>query len=188
MPAASQAEKRVPQFCIVLRGPAGAGKSTLARAVQQGLSQKVAAIDTDIFNWQIVPGEDDKELVYENIRVLAEKYLEHGSSVIVEGLIITSEERGTIAELRQLALSRGVVFIDFYCQVPKALAVQRNGERFKGVSQQMIEQWWELAEADKENVRWPLVKLDMALDPRRSATQLLRHLGIQNAAEQGGNA
>ena len=56
----------VPQFCIILRGPAGAGKSVLAHEVQERCTTKTALIDTDIFNWTIVPGEDDKAVVYEN--------------------------------------------------------------------------------------------------------------------------
>lgn len=105
--------RALPQFCLILRGPAGAGKSTLARSIQEAFPQKVAVIDTDIFSWQIVPGEDDKELVYENIVSLASSYLRRGHSLIVEGLIISAEERGALEELRPFARSRGAFVADF---------------------------------------------------------------------------
>ncbi len=184
MRRSERGERRVPQFCIVFRGPAGAGKSTLAETVQRELSQKVAAIDTDIFNWRIVPGEDDKEVVYENVVTLAANYLRRGYSVVIEGLIITSEEMGAISTLRELATAGGATFLDFYCHVPRRIALRRNRGRDRGVSDQMIEEWWDLAEADKKNVQWPLVELDMTVDRQRCAAQVLGYLGSQGGAER----
>ena len=184
MPPGKGKRQLVPQFCIILRGPAGAGKSRLAGEIQQELSQKVAVIDTDIFNWQIVPGEDDKELVYNNVVALASNYLARGYGVIVAGLIITSEERGAIEKLRQMAESRRATFIDFYCRIPKHLALQRNKGRDKDIPDRQIEAWWDLAEDDKANVPWVLVELDMTLSPQECAFQILNRLGSTRATRQ----
>ena len=178
-------EAQAPQFCVILRGPAGAGKSALAQAIQRELSQKVAVIDTDIFSWQIVPGEDDKAMVYKNVVTLASNYLGRGYSVVVEGLIITSEEDGAMARLCQLATSHRALFLDVFCRIPKHLALQRNRGREKGVNDQLIEEWWNLAEGDKNNVQWPLVELNMTVDVAQCAAQVLGSLTSGGAPEQG---
>ena len=171
-------ERTLRQFCAVLRGPAGAGKSTLARALQAALAAKVAVIDTDIFNWQIVPGEDDKDVVYENVLSLASTYMKHGYSVIVEGLILTDEERGAIARLSHLAAGRGVSFADFYCSVPKDVALCRAERRERQVSSDAISAWWERGEEDKRNVAWALVEIDMTLAVSESVAAVLGRLTL----------
>ena len=169
-------ERTPRQFCAVLRGPAGAGKSTLARAVQAALTAKVAVIDTDIFNWQIVPGEDDKDVVYENVVSLASAYLKHGYSVIVEGLILTDEERGAIARLREFAAGEQAAFADCYCSVPKDVALCRAERRERRVSSDKISAWWDLAEADKRNVDRPLVEIDMTVAVSENVAAVLDEL------------
>ena len=149
----------------------------MARAVQaQLLPAKVAVIDTDIFNWQIVPGEDDKDLVYENVVSLASTYIKHGYSVIVEGLILTDEERGAIARLRQIAAGRDVTFADFYCSVPKDVALCRAERRERQVTGDAISAWWDRAEEDKRWVDWPLVEIDMTVAVAESVAAVLGQL------------
>ena len=169
-------------FCVIIRGPAGAGKSTLARAVQAELSTKVAVIDTDIFNWQIVPGEEDKEVVYDNTVSLATHYIGYGYSVIIEGLILTGEEGGAIARLRRIARGDRATLADFYCSVPKAEAVRRSERRERQVSRDKISAWWDLAEEDKQNVEWPLIDIDMTVEVSESVSAVLAHL---TTLEQG---
>lgn len=164
------------QFLVVLRGPAGAGKSTLARAIQRAIKTKTAVIDTDIFNWQIRPGEDNKTVVYDNVAVITANYLRYGYNVIVEGLIITTEERGGIQRLRGLAALHRAIFLDFYCWVPLETALQRNRLRDKNVPSASIEEWWQLAEADKRRVSWPLIEVDMTDDTEHSVTRVLGRL------------
>jgi predicted kinase len=149
---------------IVLRGPAGAGKTTLARSVQAEADRLTAVIDTDIFNWEIVPGESNKELVFRNVVMLAENYLRYGYDVIVCGLIVTSEELGAMDRLRKLALIHNAVFADFYCAAPRDVVLERSRARLKDVPEDSVLQWWELAESDRENVEWNLIELDMRND------------------------
>ena len=162
-----------PQFCIILRGPAGSGKSTLAREIQRRCSTKTAVIDTDLFNWSIVPGEDDKAVVYENVVALSLNYLRRGYNVIIEGLIIASEEQGALGQVRKLAAERRAFVTDFYCRVSKDVALARNERRAKAVEPRQIEDWWDLAEADKASVSVPLVELDMEAELEVVATKVL---------------
>ena len=151
-----------PQFLVVLRGPAGVGKTTLAKSVQAAANQRIATIDTDLFNWEIVPGEPDKALVYRNLSMLAENYLRCRYSVIISGLILSSEEAGAMQKLRRFAASRGVIFLDFYCWASREVVVQRNRARDKQVPEAAVLHWWEQAESDKSNVAWELITLDMS--------------------------
>ena len=163
----------VPQFCIILRGPAGSGKSTLAKEIQRRCPTKTAVIGTDIFNWLIVPGEDDKAVVYENVVALSSNYLRRNYNVIIEGLIVSSEEQGALEDVRKLAVESRVIVLDFYCRVLKDVALQRNERRGKGVEPRQIEGWWDLAEADKANVSVPLIDLDMETELGDVATKVL---------------
>ena len=66
---------------FVLRGPAGVGKSTLATAVQQALGYPTAHLDTDVLNWQFVPGEPNKHVVFEVLQQITATYLANGYHV-----------------------------------------------------------------------------------------------------------
>ena len=166
-----------PQFLVVLRGPAGVGKTTLAKSVQAAAAQRVATIDTDLFNWEIVPGEPDKALVYRNLVMLAESYLRSHYSVIISGLILSSEEAGAMQMLRRFAASRGVIFLDFYCWASREVVVQRNRTRDKPVPEAAVLRWWKQAELDKPNVAWGLTSLDMRVALAPLTDQVLAAVG-----------
>lgn len=44
---------------------------------------RVAVVDTDLFQWEIVPGEPDKRLVFSNVLLLAHNYLRHGYDLVL---------------------------------------------------------------------------------------------------------
>ena len=163
----------VVQFCIILRGPAGSGKSTLAREIQRRCRSKTAVIDTDLFNWSIVPGEDDNAVVYENVVALSANYLRRNYNVIIEGLIVSSEEQGALEGVRKLAAEHGAIVVDFYCRVSKGVALARNEQRGKGIVASQIADWWDLAEADKASTSVPLMELDMEVELGDVATKVL---------------
>lgn len=146
---------------VVLRGPAGAGKSSLAEALRQELGYPAAAIDTDLFNWMIVPGESNKRVVYDNLCLLAESYLRYGYDVIVSGLILTHEEQGALAALRAKVGLLGGGYWDFYCHVPLDMAMRRSAERDRDVPAEWIHKWWHDAREDLSAVSWPVHELDM---------------------------
>ena len=139
-------------FIVVLRGPPGAGKTTLAKEVQGSSRHRVATIDTDMFNWDTVPGESNKQVVYSNVFLLTRNYLLYGYSVVVSGLILSQEEAGAIQMLRSLASMHNFVFIDFYCDASIELCKKRNAERNKDISGEFIEHWWSVAENDYRTV------------------------------------
>jgi hypothetical protein len=135
-------------------------------------NRPVAAIDTDLFNWEIVPGESNKELVFRNLVMLAKNYLRYDYSVIISGLIITSEEAGALQNLRRFVIDHNIVFRDCYCSASRELVAYRNRTRDKDVPEEAVLRWWELAEQDRSNVAWRLFSLDMSLD----LSQLTQHV------------
>ena len=79
---------------IVLRGPAGAGKSTLALAVQRALGYPTAHLDTDVLNWQFVPGEPNKYVVFNVLQQITSTYLAHGYHVVIAGTSRLAKRQG----------------------------------------------------------------------------------------------
>lgn len=146
---------------IVLRGPAGVGKSTLAEALRDALGYPTAAIDTDLFNWTIVPGEPNKRVVYDSLGLLAESYLRYDYDVVISGLILTDEEHGALASLRAKADLLGGSYWDFYCHASVDIALERHAARDRDVDAALIEKWWHLARADVACVPWKVHELDM---------------------------
>jgi predicted kinase len=174
----------VGKFVLVLRGPAGAGKTTLAEAIRARVGGGVVAvIETDIFNWQIVPGETDKRLVYDNVLTLSANYLRAGRSVIVAGLILRSEEAGAINRLRGLAAAHRAGYHEFYSAAPRALVRARNRERLKDVPDEWVARWWKAAEADRLAMRPPLAELDMRIDVAALAEDVLHRLDLADSSE-----
>lgn len=158
---------------MVLRGPAGVGKSTLAAAVRDALGYPTAVIDTDMFNWTIVPGESNKRVVYDNVLLLAESYLRYGYDLVVSGLILSSEERGAIAALRAKAQLLGHGCWDFCCTAPLDVTFRRHLARGRDVPVELIEKWWHEAEADRATITWPVHELDMRLPVERNVRRIL---------------
>jgi predicted kinase len=146
---------------VVLRGPAGVGKSTLAAALRDTLGYPTAAIDTDLFNWAIVPGESNKQVVYDNLGLLAESYLRYDYDVVISGLILTAEERGALASLRAKAGLLGGSYTEVYCHATLDTTLQRHADRGRDVDPALIEDWWHLARADVSAVPWKVHELDM---------------------------
>lgn len=159
---------------IVLRGPGGAGKTTLGEALRSALGYPSALIDTDLFNWTTVPGESNKRVVFDAVRSLAEVYIRNGYNVMVAGLILTDEECGGIELLASASRFYGHSFHDFYCEIDLATAVERSNSRDREIPAADIERWWSAAKNDVESVRWPVHHLDMLRPVADLVTEVLR--------------
>lgn len=159
---------------IVLRGPGGAGKTTLGEALRSELGYPSALIDTDMFNWTTVPGESNKRVVFDAVRSLAEVYIRNGYNVIVCGLILTNEDCGGIELLAAAARFYGHSFHDFYCDVGLETAVERSNGRDRDIPAADIERWWVAARDDVENVAWSVHRLQMSRSVADLVTEVLQ--------------
>jgi predicted kinase len=76
---------------VVVRGPALTGKSTLARALAERLTGKVALISEDDLRERWIVGHDDDfaletELVYRQLKLLTASYIRGGYHVVVDAM------------------------------------------------------------------------------------------------------
>lgn len=161
---------------VVLRGPAGVGKSTLANALRDALGYPTSAIDTDLFNWTVVPGESNKRVVYDNLGLLTESYLRYDYDVVISGLILTGEEQGALAALRAKTRLLGGGYWDFYCHAPLSVTLERHAARDRAVEVDLIEKWWHEARDDIAEVPWRVAELDMTRPLDANVGQILGQL------------
>lgn len=159
---------------IVLRGPGGAGKTTLGEALRSELGYPSALIDTDMFNWATVPGETNKQVVFDAMRSMAEVYIRNRYNVIVCGLILTDEDHGGIELLASASLFYGHSFHDFYCDVDLETAVERSNRRDRAIPEADIQRWWSAARKDVEKVPWKVDRLKMSRSVPDLVTDVLR--------------
>lgn len=119
------------RFLIVLRGPSGSGKTTIAKLVQEKIGKKVAHLKADFFYWKVSPQDENKNIdnnpiVYENLVDLAENYLNHKYSVIVEGLLNQIDNFGIHEKLKSLAESHNAIYHRYYLEVDFETAKKRH--------------------------------------------------------------
>ena len=79
------------QQLIIIRGPPGIGKTTIAKELAKKLPNNVAVIDSDILRWDFIPKKtktfNDHKVVYKSLFDLTKNYLDNGLNVIVEGIL-----------------------------------------------------------------------------------------------------
>ena len=153
---------------IVLRGPAGVGKSTLATAVQQALGYPTAHLDTDVLNWQFVPGEPNKHVVFEVLQQITATYLANGYHVVIAGTIPTTEEAGALDSIRTAARFHHHGYHEFFCDAPLSTCVDRASGRVRNVTPADIERWWHESRHDLAALTSETVILDMTLPLERN--------------------
>jgi predicted kinase len=79
---------------VILRGRPGAGKSTVAKQIQEQIDKvKVAIFTPDYFYWQVYPGEGNNHLVNQVLNFTIQKYLQAGYFVILEGILPAEENQ-----------------------------------------------------------------------------------------------
>ena len=77
-------------YVVVVRGPALAGKTALARCVAERLPGKVALLSQDDLQsrWIVTHGDDfaaETALVYRQIKLLTASYVRGGYNMVIEG-------------------------------------------------------------------------------------------------------
>ena len=114
-------------FLVLIDGPMGSGKTTTTKLLNQKLPDSARIALPDIK--RLIPNykENEKTLkvVREVMKVMGEKYLEHGVSVIFEQ--ITKAEG--VEQLRSVAEKYGADFYAYRLTAPKELRSQRVQER-----------------------------------------------------------
>jgi len=88
------------QQLIIIRGPPGTGKSTIANEVAKELPGIVTVIDIDILRWGFIKKRsksfNDHNLVYKNLFALTKNSLDEGLNVVLEGVLAGKDEKGRL--------------------------------------------------------------------------------------------
>jgi len=96
---------------IVIYGPPFSGKSTLARALAQSLTEKTAIVSADYLSRDAIPSHDasaldEMEMVTTQVRLLVANYLKNGYNVVLEGAfshVLDGELQHREQEIDQIA-------------------------------------------------------------------------------------
>lgn len=130
---------------LILRGRPGAGKSTVAKAIQEELKpQKVAIFTPDYFYWQVYPGEGNQSLVNRVLNYAIQEYLKEGYFVILEGILPKNENGELFHWLREFCQKENIKFNSVFLEVSLEKALERNKSRGKGteISDEDIKTWY----------------------------------------------
>ena len=112
---------------VVIRGNAGAGKTTLARALRDALGGRVTIVEQDPFR----PVSDQ---ALELIRNAATTALARGDDVIVEGILWASKYRTMLADLTAQADVAVAVYLD--------VGFDKTLERRAELGEEQLREWW----------------------------------------------
>lgn len=134
------------QFLLVLRGPSGSGKTTLAKLLQQQFGGKIAHLKADYFYWKVSPNDknkhiDNNPIVYENLVDLAENYLKHEYSVIVDGLLNQIDNFKAEGKFAGLAEKYKAKYSRVYLDVDLNTARRRHLDSDFSVPIEEVEGW-----------------------------------------------
>ncbi|MDE1820575.1 MAG: AAA family ATPase [Euryarchaeota archaeon] len=123
-PASSRSRSRAPAFFLLLRGPLGVGKSTVARALSRKLAAKVVSMDRVVDRWAW-DGGSERLFLRANVVAaeIARPSLERAVPVIFDGCFYW---RKVIEDLRaRLPYPSRVVTL----RAPLAVCIERDSER-----------------------------------------------------------
>jgi predicted kinase len=118
-----------PLFLILVDGPMGSGKTTTTKLLNEKLlgTARVAFPDIKRLIPNYKEGEKSLSVTREVMRVMIDKYLELGVSVIVEQV---SKAEG-VQVLKGLAEQHGAVFFAYRLDAPKNIRFDRVCDRTK---------------------------------------------------------
>jgi len=88
------------QQLIIIRGPPGTGKSTIANLIAKKLPDVVAVIDVDVLRWDFIKKRpnnfNDHNLVYKNLWDLTKNSIDEGLNVVLEGILAGRDDIGKL--------------------------------------------------------------------------------------------
>ena len=130
---------------IVLRGPAGSGKSTIAQILKEVLKEKTIIIEQDYFNHTLLNGlKDDTGLIAEIIEKVSLLALTHGYNVVLEGVLRKEKYQHAIESVSRNFNGQSITC---YFDISKEETVRRHKTRDKCKmfdSDEMLS-WYDLA-------------------------------------------
>ena len=142
---------------LMIRGPAAAGKSVVAKALVKKLGKKTALIEMDHLYYQVLQNELDHELVLECATRMADTFLREGYTVVLEGVFTVpydkKRHRLEHDKLYNLAKKYGIemkiIFLDI--SLEKAITRDRQRHGSKKLRREFITKLHEKTHARRHN-------------------------------------
>lgn len=131
---------------VLLRGPPGVGKSTVAQ--QLGEELEYAVLDYDVFLWRFnafrEPTEEGYAVAFDNLLDVLENYMEQRKGIVVEGILQSREDSDPFntEELTGLARRNGYEIHQFLLDAEKATCRERLDQAGRDV--QDFDELWKL--------------------------------------------
>jgi adenylylsulfate kinase-like enzyme len=118
---------------ILIRGPAGAGKSTIAKLLQKKMGKKTALIEMDNIYYNVLQNDINHEMVLQSVISMADIFLKNGYNVILEGVFTVpfdkQEKKLKHNLLFNLAKKHNTLLNIFFLNISLDIAIQRDKAR-----------------------------------------------------------
>lgn len=126
---------------VLIRGPAGAGKSSLADDLGKRIKGNVVVLHKDLFHFQIP--QKGKLPVRDLLALISDFLLAQGWSVVVDGLYGGSEAKKSIGRLKAIAGRNRAKFTLIFLDTSKDVCLERNRKRKKMIPVKDVHKWYD---------------------------------------------
>lgn len=129
---------------IIIRGPAGSGKSSVARELHDTAAQKTALLSLDVFRVNIAKEQEGAApITAEIIGHAAKKFLDAGYTVILEGIFNLQKDcyKNLFEEL--FDYNQGSNHL-YFLEISLQESIRRNTQRPKGriINEDAMREWY----------------------------------------------
>jgi chloramphenicol 3-O-phosphotransferase len=173
------------RYVVVVRGPALAGKSSVARRLAERLPGKAALLSQDDLESRWIVGHDanfaaESELVYRQIKLLAASYVRGGYHMVIEGAFAAYRDGVAVrhdSDLRELLSLMATIpnvqplFVTVTAPLDVLLARARESEGWDSGAVEALH-----AAFEKDALPSPLIIDTSVTRPGEAAAQVLAHL------------
>jgi len=126
---------------VLIRGPAGSGKSTLSDKVGKRIKGNVVVLHKDLFHFQI-PQKGELP-VRELLSLISKFLLSRNFSVVLDGLFGGASAQKTISQLKRIARRGNAKFTLVFLDTSKDVCLERNRKRKKAIPIKDVHKWYD---------------------------------------------